>query len=54
MLQRRFANCSLNIKLITLFISQKKRDSNEKVNESLAKEDAKKLHEVNNVTEIHC
>ena len=43
-----------NINLMTLFISQKKRDSNEKVNESLAQEDAKKLQEVSKVIEIHC
>lgn len=53
-LQRRFANYAFNIKLMTLFISQKNRDSNEKVNESLAQEDAKKLQEVSKVTEIHC
>lgn len=53
-LQRRFANYAFNIKLMTLFISQKNRDSNEKVNENLAQEDAKKLQEVSKVTEIHC
>lgn len=36
------------------FFPQKKRDSSEKVKESLAKEDAKKLYEVNNVTEMQC
>jgi len=53
-LQRRFANYAFNLKLMTLFISQKNRDSNEMVNESLAQEDAKKLQEVSKVTEIHC
>ena len=53
-LQRRFASYAFNLKLMTLFISQKNRDSNEMVNESLAQEDAKKLQEVSKVTEIHC